>query len=72
MVSCVSFFGCPVRGEKKDLKSKYHSRFAAIIAQDAAPVEPPFSFSASPRGARQFAESGKISAAGLAAGGKIW
>ena len=27
----VSFFGCPVRGEKKDLKSKYNSRFAAII-----------------------------------------
>ena len=30
MVSCVNFFGCPARGEKKDLKSKYDSRFRLL------------------------------------------
>ena len=29
----VDFFGCPARGKKKDLKSAYHSCFAAIIPQ---------------------------------------
>ena len=32
MVQCVIFFGCPARGEKKDIPPRYDSRFAAIVS----------------------------------------
>ena len=35
-----SFFGCPVRGGKKDLKSRYNSRFAAIVPSKRENVKP--------------------------------
>ena len=38
---CVIFFGCPDRGEKKDLKSKYNSCSAAIIPRTPPARKPP-------------------------------